>query len=318
METLDNFFNAQLATWQLANDHYNALHYVRQKDLQVNGVPYRVQFNPARLVSSCAKVDAQSIAARPCFLCPQNLPIAQQSLSFNGHYNVLVNPFPIFPQHFTIAERTHREQLIAPRFADMIDLADTMNGYAVFYNGPRCGASAPDHAHFQAVSKAFLPLVSEWRRRKGDCLGRCGAATLWSLPADPRHPLFIESANRIDTEQLFGRIYQALDVPDGDREPMMNVLAWVASDSIDSHWVVCVFPRTKHRPACYTAEGDANCLISPASVDLAGVFITPREADFERITAGDITRILTEVCLTDEDFETIKQRIPINNLTSLD
>ena len=313
MKMIQNLFDQQLVEWPLAQRNYDALKQVRVKELEVNGIQYTVQCNPARIVSSAAKVDTQSIQARKCFLCPANLPAEQKGIPFKSSYDVLVNPFPIFPRHFTIPTKAHTDQLIAPVFMDMLDLATYMEESVVFYNGPRCGASAPDHAHFQAGNKEFLPIVQNWKELKSEQLHNCGEATLWRLTNDLRNTLVIDSPNQLDANALFHIIYNALEVAENEKEPMMNILAWVEpskkGSAENARWVVCIFPRKSHRPSCYTAEGEANILISPASVDMGGVFITPREADFEKITANDIATILTEVCLSEKDLQQLIERI---------
>lgn len=306
-QTINNLFTAQLAYWETARNNYAALSGVQVKELNVHGIPYKVQFNPARIVSSGAKVDAKSIRERKCFLCPAHLPAEQEGVLFEGHYNILVNPFPIFPRHLTIPELEHVPQRIAPRFADMLELARQLTEYTIFYNGPRCGASAPDHAHFQAGSRGFMPIETDWRRQVAGKVADYGGATLWYLNDAPRTTLVIEAADKNDAMVLFGIIYRVLDVPAGESEPMMNVLALYEDD----RWIVFIFPRAKHRPACYTAEGDANLLSSPASVDLGGVFIIPVEKDFLKITAEDVAQILSEVCLSPDDFYRLRQEIKI-------
>ncbi|MDR0540860.1 MAG: DUF4922 domain-containing protein, partial [Dysgonamonadaceae bacterium] len=228
------------------------------------------QFNPARIISSAAKVDTKSISERKCFLCADNRPPEQKSVPFKGQYSILINPYPIFPRHLTIPALEHTPQLIASRFGDMLDLAQQLDDYIVFYNGPKCGASAPDHFHFQAGNKGFLPIESDRN---------------WE------NVIRIESENKQEILDLFQQIYDSLPLQPDDTEPMMNILTWYENGK----WITCLFPRKKHRPACYYAEGDANLLISPASVDMGGVFITSLEKDFEKITAEDIARILDEV-----------------------
>lgn len=304
-QTVNNLLTRQLASWETAHNNYAALSGVQVKELNVNGIPYKVQFNPARIVSSGAKVDARSIKERKCFLCPANLPPEQEGIPFGGHYLILVNPFPIFPRHLTIPEEAHVDQRIASRFGDMLNLARQLTDYTIFYNGPRCGASAPDHAHFQAGNKGFMPIEQDWRRQIAGKIADYGQATLWYLDDAPRATLVIESPERETAVRLFDLVYRSLDVKPGEEEPMMNVLTLFENGK----WVVFIFPRTKHRPACYTAEGEDNLLSSPASVDLGGVFITPVEKDFRKITAEDVAQILSEVCLSPTDFHRLRQRI---------
>ena len=304
-QTIHNLLTEQLVSWETARNNYAALSGVQVKELNVNGILYKVQFNPARIVSSGAKVDAKSIKERKCFLCPANLPAEQKGIPFEGHYNILVNPFPIFPRHLTIPETAHVNQRISPRFGDMLDLAQQLTDYTIFYNGPKCGASAPDHAHFQAGNKGFMPIEQSWRELVAGTVADYGQATLWHLNDTPRTTLVIESADRKTAIKLFDIVYHSLDIQPGEDEPMMNVLGMYEAGK----WIVFIFPRAKHRPACYTAEGDANLLSSPASVDLGGVFITPVEKDFIKITAEDIAQILGEVCLSPTDFQKVRQRI---------
>lgn len=347
-QEVNRLFTEQLNTWELARNNYAALADVHTKELDVNGSPYKVQFNAARIVSSGAKVDARSIKERKCFLCPQNLPAEQKGIPFLGHYQILVNPFPIFPRHLTIPEVEHVEQLIAPRFGDMLELAKELTDYVVFYNGPKCGASAPDHAHFQAGNKSFMPIEKTWNNNIAGKIADYGEATLWYLSDMPRATLVIEATDKTDAIALFVHVYNCLSYdfslnpisPESSsstekEEPMMNVLAWynpskkgerenkreasenkeeLSESTIDtmctaSSWVICIFPREKHRPACYSAEGNDNLLSSPASVDLGGVFILPVEKDFLKIKATDIKQILSEVCLSQEKFRLLRQRI---------
>lgn len=304
-QDIQALFDEQLSSWEMARTNYNALQQVRVKKVMVNGCLYKVQFNPARIVSSAAKVDAQSLRDRKCFLCPANLPPEQKGLSFNEHYQILVNPFPIFPKHLTIPELKHTDQRILPRFGDMLDLAEAIEDYITFYNGPRCGASAPDHAHFQAGSKGFLPIEQEWERRKKEKVVEYRNAVLWRIDDTPPATLVIEATDREPAVYLFNRVYQSMELKHGEEEPMMNLLAWKEAN----RWVICIFAREKHRPSCYSAEEDTNILISPASVDMGGSFITPLEKDFEKITSQDIAAILEEVCIRPDAFQKLIEQI---------
>ena len=269
-DKINRLFKEQLIEWGLARDNYNALKSVKVKTLDVNGYCYQVQFNPARIISSAAKVDSKSISERKCFLCNANLPAEQRGIPFKEQYTVLVNPYPIFPRHLTIPSVEHIPQQIASRFEDMLDLAQQLDEYVVFYNGAKCGASAPDHFHFQAGNKGFLPIENDrnWKTIR------------------------IESENREEMIYRFGQICDSLPIHPDEIEPRLNIITWYEH----RQWTTCIFPRTKHRPDCFSAEGDANMLISLASVDMGGVFITPLEKDFIKITAVDIAGILDEVC----------------------
>jgi ATP adenylyltransferase/5',5'''-P-1,P-4-tetraphosphate phosphorylase II len=278
---------------------------VKTKTFEVGDCTYHVQFNPARITSSAAKVDPQSLQERKCFLCPANLPPEQKGVPFKDSYAILVNPFPIFPRHLTIPDIRHTGQRILPRICDMLDLAEALDDFIIFYNGPKCGASAPDHAHFQAGNKGFLPIEKEWRCRKAGKIVAYGKAFLSFLDDAPRATLVIEAESKRDATTLFKAVYDSMELKPGEDEPMMNVLAWYE----ECKWIVCIFPRELHRPSCYRSEGDRNILISPASVDMGGVFITPLEKDFDKITAGDLSGILSEVCLSPERFHRLRQQI---------
>lgn len=300
---IERLLDDQLAVWESARNNYRALESVRVKELTLDGCTVKVQFNPARIVSSAAKVDTKSLKERKCFLCAENRPEVQEGL-LDGDYTWLINPFPIFPRHFTIPVNDHTPQRIDCRFGDMLRLAREADDFVLFYNGPKCGASAPDHAHFQAGNKGFLPLGEAVKNCRRIPVLTLGSARL-SQMEDYVCPFFLIEADKADeAEALFGKLYEALEIKPDETEPMMNLLAWYESGS----WTVAIFPRAQHRPSCYFAEGEENILLSPASVDMGGVFITPLEKDFEKIEARHLAKILAEVCLDREQmYEIVKK-----------
>ena len=263
-------FTSQLTDWGQASTNYQALKQVKVKTLDVNGSLFHIQLNPARITSVTARNDAQFLQARKCFLCSENRPPEQRGIPFGKKYTILVNPFPIFARHLTIPSVEHTLQRIASRFEDMLDLARQLDDYIIFYNGPKCGASAPDHFHFQAGNKGFLPIENNPNRHNA---------------------IHFESANKQDILNRFTQVYNSLPLQQDDDEPRFNLLVWHER----GQWITCLFPRSKQRPACYHAEGSANLLITPGSVEMGGVIITPLEKDFEKITAEDIARIMHEV-----------------------
>jgi len=271
-EAVNHLAHEQLSAWPLASANYRALSQAKVKTLDVHGRLYNVQFNPARIVSSSAKVDTETISRRKCFLCTAHRPAEQKGVPFKEGYTVLLNPYPVFPRHLTIANNEHAPQLISSRYGDMLDLALLLDDDTVFYNGPESGASAPDHFHFQAGSKGTLPVENDRNRS---------------------HAIIIESSDRQEMLRRFEQICNSLPLQPGDIEPKMNIITWYENGL----WVTCIFPRKKHRPDCYWAEGEDNMLISPAAVDMGGMFITPLEKDFEKITAKNIVDIINEVCL---------------------
>ncbi|MDH6308723.1 ATP adenylyltransferase/5',5'''-P-1,P-4-tetraphosphate phosphorylase II [Dysgonomonas sp. PFB1-18] len=301
-----NLLRSQLAEWALAKSNFEALNGVETKEFQFNGFMVRVQFNPARIQSSAAKVDKKSIQERKCFLCPANLPAEQRGIPFGDQYQVLVNPFPIFPEHFTMPTYNHTDQLILNRYGNMLDLAQALDEYTIFYNGPKCGASAPDHAHFQAGIKGFLPLEKDLKNAQfKETIYQSAEITVYAIRNYLRNGFLLEAKDKTASVEYFSRIYSLLELKSDDKEPMMNTLTWYDNN----RWHTCIFPRKRHRPTCFYAEGDDNLLISPASVDLGGVFITPLEKDFKKIAEKDIKDILKEICIGDDKMQTIIDKL---------
>lgn len=296
---------SQLKEWDLARINFEALNRVKTKEFHFDGFKIRVQFNPARIQSSAAKVDAKSIQERKCFLCPNNLPKEQRGIDFAKNYQILVNPFPIFPEHFTIPTYEHTDQLILNRYGDMLDLAKSLCEYTIFYNGPKCGASAPDHAHFQAGIKGFLPIENDIESLPKETIYTTESTAASVLKNYQRNCFLIETKDRKEAIRFFKLLYNLLEVKEGDQEPMMNIITLYENNI----WYSYIFPRQKHRPACFFAEGEENLLISPASVDLGGVFITPLEKDFEKITKEDISLILKEICIDSQQMQSITDKI---------
>ena len=304
-EQVNNFIKEQIAEWPQAAGNFAALNDVKVKEIAMPGLTIKVQFNPARIVSSSAKVDAASLKARKCFLCAENRPDVQRGIEWGDRYTILINPFPIFPRHLTIPDRSHTDQLIAGRVADMMRLADDLDGYTVFYNGPRCGASAPDHMHFQAGNSDFLTLGDALEDADLQTIITEGESTLALAKGLPLNVFVIDTDAPEVGAGLFERLYNAIPVPEGEKEPMMNILCYATAQGVR----LVVIPRKRHRPSFYGTEGDDYMLISPASVDMGGVFITPRPEDFERIDATIITRIFDELCLSNEESENIANNI---------
>ena len=299
---ITELLHEQVSNWELARTNFEGLKTVRTKSFDFGDFEVKVQFNPARIVSSGAKVDAKTIAERKCFLCTENRP-AEQTAVDAGDYLVLVNPFPIFPEHFTIPRKEHVDQLIKPYFADMLELAEALDDYLIFYNGPRCGASAPDHMHFQAGTKNFLPLVNDYKRLKdthAQLLVESENFQLFNFNNYLRTVYCIESTDVESAKDAFEKLYTHFQqislpaLPKGERaEPMLNIVCTFE----DGKWFTFVLPRKTFRPWQYTAEGDQQLLVSPATVEICGIFITPIEAHFEKITKEDVESILEQVSL---------------------
>ena len=295
---MQGLIDRQLASWPEAARRYSDLREVQTKEITIGGMPVRVQYNPARAVSTLARTDAASIAARPCFLCRENRPQQQESMPFEGcdgrRYEILVNPFPIFPEHFTVPAVDHVPQRIAGRFPDMLRLADTFPDMTVFYNGPESGASAPDHFHFQMGCRGFLPVERHFGLLGPKTVMRPGAAVIALTSAYiPGLPV-ITAPDAKSAEAAFLRVLRSMPVSPRTGEPQLNILCWKERTDSDTVFRILVIPRKAHRPSCYYApEGEA-VRISPASVDLGGVFIVPVEEDFRRTDAEVLQSIIRE------------------------
>ena len=293
----------QKETWALLRNGYRSLDTVRTREFSFDDALIRIQFNPGRLTSSSAKVDEKSIKERKCFLCVQHLPPDQRGLAYGEGYAILCNPFPITPEHFTIPRLAHVPQSIEGTLDVLMDLARDMSPYYnIFYNGPKSGASAPDHMHFQAGTRGFLPIDTEFRR-VSELFGRV-ITTQEGLRAVAvngplRRFLALEGARRDLVADGFTRYLQVLREKTGETdEPMVNVLGSYQ----DGAWRILVFPRTRHRPSFFFAEGEKRILISPAAVDVGGVSVTPLEEDFKKITRDHIVQMFEEVTLGRDAF----------------
>lgn len=290
-----SFLKEEKEVFDEARVNYAALKNIRIRSLVVDGWEVLLQFNPARIRSSSAKMDACSVRERNCFLCRENRPAMQGSVPFGDSYEILVNPFPIFPEHLTIPSLRHEDQLIRGRYADMLSLAAELPDFVLFYNGPRCGASAPDHMHFQAGTRGVLPVERAWERvAKETVFASASSSSVLYAVNGYTHPfLMLVSSRKQEAVQVFDALYALLPLPEEGGEPMMNLLAWYEG----GRWISCLFPREKLRPCCYYARGEAHLLLSPASVEMGGLFAVAREEDFLRITESDIRRVYAEVCL---------------------
>lgn len=322
---VEDFFFRELTNWPDAAARYEALgKQVQTKALDADGVQLQAQWNPARMVSTAARVDTKSIKDRPCFLCHHNRPSQQGRLTTEKHYEILINPFPILPQHFTIPNRCHTPQRIFGSFDTMRRLAWQMPQHLVFYNGPLCGASCPDHMHLQAGSRGIAPLERDWTKyeqhlrklypltgeqralmeESGNVGSRYGLYLLEGFAC----PVFvIRSLPTESDSMLCQRVYKALPIMEGEIEPRMNVVCWrqKGSSTHPDELITLVFPRAKHRPDCYTAEGDEQLLVSPGALDMCGLLITPRQEDYERLTPQRAADILREVTLTEEQLQPV-------------
>ena len=320
--SLQRFFNRQLEMWEAARIRFRDLQQVQTKELQGDIMAFTAQHNPARIVSTGAKIDAKTLAERPCFLCANNRPKEQLKKIIDTKYDLLVNPFPILPVHFTIAATQHGRQAIADCFTEIYNLLESHPELTVFYNGPKCGASAPDHLHLQAGSGRLLPIQATWQRlsRNLNAVVDLGGNQpenhvkgegLWKITDYPCPAFLICTKDRKQAVMLFNLLYKHLPIAEEETEPMMNVLAWkgLLPASTEEAFLTVVIPRKKHRPDCYTAEGEENMMVSPGALDMAGLIILPRKEDFEKINAQKIDHILKEVAVDEETADKIAESI---------
>ena len=301
---LTDFFHNQLNQWKDVAKRFEELKGVQAREVG----SALAQFNPARLVSTGAKIDKATLAKRPCFLCEKNRPGEQIDLPFGNDFDILVNPFPILPVHFTIPSRHHQLQAIAENYVQIHRLLRAYPQLMVFYNGPKCGASAPDHLHFQAGTSGILPLQRDWERLYETSLPLLklnSTEGIYEIKDYICPALAIVSHTEKHDVELFSRLYEALPLKEDETEPMMNIVAWHNGEA----FISVVFPREKHRPDCYSAEGEAQCLVSPGSLDMAGLLILPRQSDFEGMTSERAKAVLREVSLSDEAMAEVVKRI---------
>jgi ATP adenylyltransferase/5',5'''-P-1,P-4-tetraphosphate phosphorylase II len=281
---------------------------VEEKQFQFDGFQIKVQFNPERMRSSAAKVDKQSIAERKCFLCSENRPAEQNAIAFGDDYLILVNPFPIFKTHFTISCNSHIDQRFIPNVRALLELAQAMESFTVFYNGPECGASAPDHLHFQAGENGFMPIAADFERLKPTArkLFSGSTANVWAFDNYLRKMISVETTSLAEGLRIIGIYFTHFQAMQPEKvEPMMNALCSYSGGK----WTIHLFPRKLHRPRQFFAEGNDQLLISPASVDFGGVFITPRKEDFDKITMDDIEDIFNQVSLNQDTFRELTAKI---------
>ena len=307
------FFTHQLDTWDEIRQRYEALKHVGLKQLGHR----QLQYNPARMVSTGAQIDRQTIAQRACFLCEKNRPEEQLTIDLGDDFELMVNPFPVLPMHFTIVRKTHVPQTILENYTEIHRLLELFPELFVFYNGPMSGASAPDHMHFQAGIGQELPLMTVLRKleKEQQVLIKQENGSSLSMFNSVSFKAFVIKSKAQETEMtLFKQLYAAMPVREGEKEPRMNIVAWRDG----SEDVIVVLPRDNHRPACYFEEGDRRMVISPGALDMAGLIITPREEDFNRMSEDKLISILKEVSIKEKDMENIKEKLTtVNNSQQL-
>ncbi len=300
----------QAGCWPRLSQALSGLEAVRTREIELAGRRVRLQFNPGRAVSTTARVDAAAIRERPCFLCPDNLPPEEKGLPFRRYWVLLANPAPILPQHFVLAHREHRPQCVRDALSALLSFAEATQGcLSVFYNGPACGASAPDHLHLQAVRAGSLPREREaWEtlgtgvRPFGGWLVDRARLKAWVVtPPGPSVLCFHGEAPAVGwaLRASLDALGMVLGEPD---EPRVNLVASARQGRV----LALVFPRAAHRPACYHAPEPQRCLVSPGAIDMAGEIVTVRERDFEGLDAAAVAAIYRETALAPEQMSRVQ------------
>lgn len=306
-----HLFASQLNSWEMLNKNFDALKNVQTKSFWFDGFKINVQFNPNRMKSTSAEVDDKSVASRTCFLCVNNLPNKQKAILLRDKFLLLCNPYPIFPQHFTISLLKHEPQRIEDNLKKLLELAKLLNpGFTLVYNGPECGASAPDHLHFQAGTKLFMPIEDDIQQMKndyGNVVYEDDNLSIFLINDEIRRLILIESNEQIKIIRAFKKIFDELkNYSSSTGEPMLNINC---SYDIEIGWSVIIFLRNKHRPECFYREEPKKILVSPAAIDLGGVLVTPRGEDFAKMDKELVRKILDEVSFNKETFSSLTKKL---------
>lgn len=295
-DRINTLIETQLAEWPLAKENFFNLMKVRRRPMKLGDLDCAVQLNPARIVSTGANVDPEAIAARPCFLCRSNRPAEQITTPWGEGWELLVNPFPILPVHFTIASTRHEPQADIP--LEMAMFAEAAQDLAIFFNGARAGASAPDHLHLQAVLKQELPLLRLAERshpkERGGFMGseEMGLDLPFQFVSALITPDMYGYRTLGRIKSLFG-----MDAETGTPDRgLLNAFFWIGEDSLLRAVIV---PRRRHRPLCYGKQ-QGELTISPGAIDMAGLLITPREEDFNQVDEGMVRTIYSDVAFADQ------------------
>lgn len=305
-QKVEALLNQQKENWELLRNNFNSLSNIKTKIYNFENSQIKIQFNQLRIISTSAKVDKKSIEERKCFLCLENLPSVQKGIKYKRDYLILCNPFPIFEQHLTFPHLKHIPQSIENNFLDLLELSKELcEDFFVFYNGSKCGASAPDHLHFQAGFNNSIPIYKNY----SNSIKNCGKIIFQNeltkvifVNNGIQKFVVIESDDTIKLQQIFIEILEsAKKILNSVEEPLLNILSFFGNGI----WKAIIFFREKHRPTQYFAKGKKQLLVSPASVDLSGLIITVREEDFNKICKNDVENIFNQVQLSKEKLEKI-------------
>jgi hypothetical protein len=286
----------QRKTWPDLRQAYASLKQVRTRRVRCKGYSVLLQHNPGRAASSLARVDETNIKRRPCFLCPANLPSGQKGILYRDEYLILCNPAPVLSSHFTISRIDHRPQAIVGNIDSYLRLmADLGPGWTALYNGPRCGASAPDHLHFQAVPAGRMPVEQQMKEAKRLIpVSELHSIRLYLVKDLGRRVMLLQGDDPSALARALAKYIDNLKaLVRAGEEPLLNIAGFYS----EGMWRLLIFPRRKHRPDVFFKEGDARIVVSPAVMEMAGILVTPMERDFERLDAATVEGIYDEVSL---------------------
>lgn len=307
---VDLLIAQQVASWAALAEGVNALQRVETRALSIEGTKVILQHNPGRIISTSARVDESSILERPCFLCSANMPDEERGLAFGSGFAVFCNPFPVLENHLVVVSKKHEPQRLAGSIETLLELARTLGPeYVALYNGPKCGASAPDHVHFQAGLAANLPVLKEIPEEPtGDWIVSITATCAYCAG-------FLVVRGKVPA-RMVGAVEQMLQAiadisGSNEDEPLVNV---IATHDV-SGWRVIIFPRERHRPSAYYHQGANRIVVSPAAVDLAGLVVVPREADYIRLAPSDVASIFSEVTFGPERMEALANLVGVDRVS---
>ncbi|MBQ8069782.1 MAG: DUF4922 domain-containing protein [Bacteroidales bacterium] len=349
--TIEKFFRDQLSVWPLASTNYRSIKGAKRRTMEIGGLKVVLQHNPVRILSTAAQVDDAAIKGRPCFLCEENRPGEQNFLKFEGRkgkeYQIVVNPYPIFGRHLVVIRDEHTGQSIWNNYVDMADLAHHYPGYTFFYNGPKCGASAPDHFHFQACQRGILPLEKEADRlldmvaalpsdsgfpdgtervtllpemvKDLSYVDSVQEAQLYHYKHFARGVFFLRSRTSKSMAKMFYRLLDAFPAEEGESEPKFNLFTWYKGEGkrpegnthglASFEYRAIVVLRSAHRSHHFFSEGEDHLTMSPGCADMAGFFVCPVKEDFDKLTPALLEELLSEVTVSPETEKTVLWRL---------
>ena len=302
---ITEMFSRELELRGRAFVNYGALDQVEVKDMTIDGFPAKLFFNPARVRSVMADVSPEALQKRACFLCPDGLEPLQLTTVWNSPtgqtYFIRVNPFPIFNHHFTISSSIHERQTFAPHMESMLHLAQEMPEMSIFYNGPMCGASAPDHMHFQAVPRHSMPIEDHFDTNYANAV-LVQESDLHSHLAALEKVLSMASIpeNASQTGSLTAGASRT-----EEWDPRWNIISWYEPASSPNSLIASspkfntiIFFRRESRPQCFFAPENERILFSPGTVEMGGVGIVANRESFDRITPEVLRDMIQEVADT--------------------